>query len=94
MGVRMDVFKVWVQPMDHEYRVSVDGSANANWLVDRLSRAFVFKSALPIDQNARTSLCTFQIPYTSMLPFEMFRKLLLSIPEVTLVMHPVLIGRP
>lgn len=84
----MDAFRVWVQPMDYEYRVSVDGFANATWLIDRLSRAFVFKSAMPMNKDVRTLLCTFQVPFNSMLTFGVFRKLLSGMPEVTLVMQP------
>lgn len=86
----MDVFRVWVQPLDYEYRVSVDGFANARWLLDRLSRAFVFKSARPMDEDVRTSLCTFQVPYNSKLSIGVFCRLLSAMPEVSLVMQPAL----
>jgi hypothetical protein len=86
----MEVFRVWVQPMDYEYRVAVDGSKNARWLLERLSRAFVFKSAMPMGEDARSSLCTFQVPYNALLPFAVFRKLLTGMPEVSLIMQPAL----
>jgi hypothetical protein len=86
----MEVFRVWVQAMDYEYRVAVDGAKNARWLLERLSRAFVFKSAMPMGENSRSTLCTFQVPYNAKLPFAVFRKLLSAIPEVSLVMQPVL----
>ncbi len=86
----MEAFRVWVQPMDHEYRVSVDGFENAHWLLDRLGRAFVFKSAVPLDEDGQSSLCTFQVPYNSRLPFAMFRKLLVAMPEVGLAVQPAL----
>jgi hypothetical protein len=81
----MESFRVWVQPMDYEYRVSVDGAGNANWLIDELSRSFVFKSALPLVNDGE--LYSFQVPYNSLLPFAVFRKILAAIPSVRLTMR-------
>jgi hypothetical protein len=86
----MTGFRVWVRPMDYEYRVSVDGATNADWLLNELSRSFVFKSAVPLDRHAADGVCTFQVPFTSLLPFSLFRRLLSAIPEVTLIMQPAL----
>jgi hypothetical protein len=86
----MDGFRVWVQPMDYDFRVSVDGVANTHWLLERLSRAFVFKNASPLEQSAQSALCTFQVPCNALLSFPIFRKLLIAMPEVSLVMQPAL----
>ena len=86
----MQRFRVWVRPMDYEYRVSVDGRSNADWLLEELGRAFVFKSATPLESESAQGICSFQVPFASLLPFSLFRKLLASIPEVTLEMQPAL----
>jgi hypothetical protein len=86
----METFRVWVQPMDYEYRVSVDGAANATWLVNELSRAFVFKSALPMHIDLQNSLSSFQVPCNALLPFAVFRRILAAIPHVQLIMSPAL----
>ena len=81
----MNAFRVWVTPSDYDYLVCVDGLDNARWLLAELARSFVFRSAQPIDQNERSSFCTFLVPRNSMLPFSRFQKLLGAIPEVTLL---------
>ena len=86
----MDGYRVWVQPMDHEYRVSVEGMANADRLMMDLARLFVFKSAEPLARDGRSLLCSFQVPCTSLLPFAVFRRLLAAIPGTQLVMQPAL----
>jgi hypothetical protein len=80
----MKAFQVWVRPRDYEYLVCVDGVENARWLLDQLGRSFVFASAQPIDQDAKSSLCTFQVPCGPLLSLAGLRKLLAAIPEVTL----------
>jgi hypothetical protein len=86
----MESFRVWVQPLDYEYRVSVEGLANASWLINELSRSFIFKSALPMTNDRRTALCSFQVPYNSLLPFAVFRRILAAMPCVQLTMQPAL----
>lgn len=81
----MNSFRVWVTPLEYEYRVCVDGLDNARWLLDELAGSFVFRSAQPIHHKEQSSLCTFQIPRNSMLPFSGFHKLLNTIPEVTVM---------
>lgn len=86
----MESFRVWVQPLDYEYRVSVEGAANAAWLVNELSRAFIFKSALPTANDQRTSLHSFRVPFNSLLPITAFRKILSAMPCVRLTMQTAL----
>ena len=81
----MNAFRVWVRPLGYEYQVCVDGEANAHWLLDRLAGSFVFRSGRPIFTEDASTLCTFQVPCTSVLPFARFQKLLASIPEVNLL---------
>lgn len=81
----MNAFRVWVRPLDYEFLVCVDGVANANWLLERLGRSFVFRSSQPISQDANSALCTFQVPCGPLLSLAKLQKLLTEIPEVTLL---------
>jgi hypothetical protein len=81
----MNAFRVWVRPLDYEYLVCVDGLENARWLLEQLARSFVFRSAESINQELSSALCTFQVPCNGMLTFSAFQKLLIAIPEVTLL---------
>jgi hypothetical protein len=81
----MKAFRVWVRPLDYEYLVCVDGVENARWLLDQLSSSFIFRSAQPINQEQDSTLCTFQVPSNSLLPFPRFQKALAAIPEVNLL---------
>jgi hypothetical protein len=56
-------------------------------LVIELSRSFAFKSAQPIAEEDHSSMCTFHVPYNSLLPFAVFHRLLAAIPQVTVVMQ-------
>lgn len=86
----MKCFDVWVRPMDYEYRVTVDGASNADWLLTELGRSFVFKTDVPLVRTADSPICSFQVPFASLLPFALFRRLLAAIPEVNLVMLPAM----
>jgi hypothetical protein len=86
----MESFRVWVHPMDYEYRVSVDGAQNAGWLINELSRSFIFKSALPLTHDFQNTICSFQVPYNSLLPFAVFRSILSAMPRVQLTMPTAL----
>ena len=84
----MDKFRVWLRPLDFEYLVCVDGEANARWLLDQLAGSFIFRSARPILQEDASSLCTFQVPFSVLLPLTRFQRLLAEIPQVTLLPSP------
>jgi hypothetical protein len=84
----VNAFRVWVRPMEYEYRVLVEGLANAEWLILELSRAFVFKSARPIASEHDSPLFSFQVPCNSMLPLSRFYRLLAGMPQVTMVLQP------
>jgi hypothetical protein len=79
-----DAFRVSVGQLDYEYLVCVDGLANARWLLDRLADSFIFPSAKPIYQEQGSTLCSFQVPRSSLLRFSTFQAMLAAIPEVTL----------
>ena len=81
----IDRFRVWVRPSDDEFSVCVEGMENARWLVDQLGRSFVFRTAQPIYQESSSTLCSFQVPCNAQLPFAKFQKLLVALPQVTLL---------
>jgi hypothetical protein len=87
----MDAFRVWVQPLGGEYRVSVDGAANATWLLQELSRSFIFKTAAPMTDDRHDALYSFRVPYNGSLPYAAFRRVLVAIPCVRLTMEAVAI---
>jgi hypothetical protein len=74
-----------VRPLAYEYLVCVDGEANARWLLDQLAGSFVFRSAVPIQQDHSSTLCTFQVPCGPLLSFARLQSLLRAIPEVSLL---------
>jgi hypothetical protein len=82
----MDAFRVWVQTLGSEYRVSVDGAANATWLLQELSRSFIFKTAAPMTDDRQDALCSFRVPRIGSLPFAAFQRALVAIPNVRLTM--------
>ena len=84
----MNPFCVWIRPLGSNCRVRVDGIKNARWLLDRLSRTFVFKSSEPIGEDQSSSCSTFRVPYSSQMCHRTFERLLTAIPEVRLMTDP------
>ena len=84
----MNAFRVWIRPLGSNYRVRVDGSRNAQWLLDRLGQSFVFKTAEPMNEEKGSSCCTFGLPYGSQMSRRGLEKLLAAIPEVNLMADP------
>ena len=78
----MSLFYVWIRPLSDAYRVRVDGIRNAQWLLNRLSESFVFKSSIPLDNNMATACSNFQVKYGSQMSGSKFAKLLAAIPVV------------
>ena len=68
--------------------VRVEGIRNAQWLLTRLSKSFVFKSSKPLEDDKVTACSSFQVQYSSQISGLTFAKLLAAIPEVTLVLEP------
>ena len=81
----MNKFSVWVRPSGSKCRLRVDGLGNARWLLDRLGRSFVFKTADPMNEEDGTSCCTFQVAYNYQMSPRRLEKLLGGIPEVRLM---------
>lgn len=84
----MNPFCVWIRPLGSSCRVRVDSIKNARWLLDRLSRSFVFKSSEPINEDQSSSCCTFRVADSSQISRHGFERLLGAIPEVKLMLDP------
>jgi hypothetical protein len=84
----MNTFRVWTRALGTTCRVRVDGVKNANWLLNRLSDSFIFKTAEPIDEDVGASCATFRVLYTSQISRSSFEKLLGAIPQVELMLDP------
>jgi hypothetical protein len=85
----MNAFPVWLRPLRSAWRVRVDGIRNAQWLLDRLSRSFVFKTSDAMNEEDGSSCCTFHVAYSSQMSPREFERLLTAIPEVKLIADPV-----
>ena len=83
----MNNFPVWIRPLLGGCRVRVETLKNAQWLLNRLSQCFVFKTSEAIHDDGVSSF-TFQVLHSSQTPRPMFEKLLAAIPEVNLMMDP------
>ena len=81
----MPAIQVWLRPQGDYCGVCVEGIENAKWLLERLSRSFVFRTSEPFGESRGTSLCSFRIPYNPPLSRARFERLLAVIPEVKLM---------
>ena len=84
----MNRFRVWLRPLNSGCKVRVDGITNAKWLLDRLSRSFVFKSSEAMNEDEFFPACVFAVPYGSQMSYPVFTKLLSGISEVDLMPEP------
>ena len=66
----------------------VESIADATWLLNRLSRSFIFKGSESVNQEECFPGCTFRVVYGSQMNHAMFKKLLDGIPEVTMMTAP------
>lgn len=84
----MNKFHVWLRPLGDMCRVRVDGMENAKWLLDQLSRSFIFKTSEPFGVTAGSTVCSFAVPYNTSLSRSKFERTLAAIPELTLMTRP------
>jgi hypothetical protein len=84
----MSIFNVWIRPLSSACRVRVAGMQNANWLLNRLSEFFVFKTSEPQDDDIETACSSFQVQYSFQMSGPKLAKLLAAIPEVNLILEP------
>lgn len=81
----MTPFRVSVQPTEYGFSLVVDGADNAAWLLERLGRSFVFRSAEPVACRADSQLCSFKVLGGSQLSLGKLQRLLAEMPEVSLL---------
>jgi hypothetical protein len=84
----MDTFHVWLSPLGATCKVRVDGITNANWLLNRLHRSFIFQSCDPVNDEDGSSCCTFLMTYSTQRCYRTFERLLATIPEVEWTLDP------
>ncbi len=82
------LFRVWIRPLGNACRLRVDGLMNAQWLLNRLSQSFVFKTSQAVVEEHDSSYCTFQVAYSSRVPRLTLDRLLAAIPEVQVMEDP------
>ncbi len=87
----MNTFRVWARPLgDRVCRLRVEGGRkNTDWLLDRLSRSFAFKTAESVHEEEGSACCTFQVMHSSQIPFPALQRLLAGMPEVKLMTESV-----
>jgi hypothetical protein len=86
----MNKFNVWIRPLVDACGVRVDSLENAQWLLNRLSQSFVFKSSEPMNETDFFPCCSFRVAYSSQMCQTAFQKLLATISEVKLLAEPAL----
>jgi hypothetical protein len=84
----MNTFRVWLSPSGSAWQLRVDGIENTKWLLNRLSRSFVFKTAQPVNEDQGPSFYTFHVAYSPQMSPSRFERLLGAIPEVQLMSGP------
>ena len=82
----MSGFRVWIRSLGDDCRVRVDGMQNARWLLTRLARSFIFKSAKPINDDEGPSSCIFHLRYSTQMSRFTLENALAAIPEVELAL--------
>jgi hypothetical protein len=84
----MKTFRVWARALGGASRLRVEGPSNSRWLLDQLSRSFVFKDSQPMVEERASSCCTFHIPHGQQLSSASLERLLRAIPEVEFLLEP------
>lgn len=84
----MNTLQVWIRPLGADCRVRVDGMKSAEWLLQRLSHSFIFKTSEEVRQERGSGCCTFRVAYSSRVPRSVLEKLLAAIPGVRLMLDP------
>ena len=84
----MKAFNVCVKSNGDVCHVRVDGLKNVQWLLDRLSQLFVFKTSESLHEDWTTSSFSFSVIHSFHMTQSKFERLLNSIPEVRLTRVP------
>ena len=80
----MKTFDVAISSKGDVCLVRVDGFKNVQWLLDRLSQLFVFKTSESLHEDWSTSSFTFSVIHNFQMTQPKFERLLASIPQVQL----------
>lgn len=80
----MKAFNVWVSSKGEACRVRVEGFKNTLWLLDRLSRFFIFKTSESLHEDANSASVSFSVIHSFRMTQPKFERLLAAIPEVRL----------
>ena len=75
-------FRVGLRDLGFHCRVRVDGLANTQWLLQRLSQSFVFKTSQPVCEESGSSCCTFHVAYAFQMSSQSLGRILAGMPEV------------
>lgn len=81
----MKPFHVSVKSTEYGFSLVVDGADNTAWLLERLGRSFVFRSAEPVACQVDSQLCSFKVLGGAQLSLGKLQRLLAEIPEVSLL---------
>ena len=82
----MERAAVWIRPLANVCLVRVEGNDRASWLLERLSRLFVFKTSEPVMESQGSPWFTFRLAYSSAVPQRKLEQVLASIPEIQLLL--------
>lgn len=74
--------------MGTDAKVRVESKAIAAWLLNCLSRFFVFKGSESVNEEECFPCCTFRVVCGSQMSYATFRKMLIGIPEVRMMADP------
>jgi hypothetical protein len=85
----MHEFKVWVTRMDGATSLQVADLDNAEWLLNRLSDYFVFKTCEPVRKSLNSSALTFRVAHNSQLSALRFERILAGIAEIKMIVEPL-----
>ena len=80
----MRAFPVWVHSNGIVCQVRVEGFKNVHWLLERLSRVFIFKTSEAVHEGWGSSSFTFSVIHSFQMTQPKFERLLRAIPEVRL----------
>ena len=81
----MQSFRVWLQAAGPRHQITVEKISDANWLLSRLSRDFVFKNSTPVRVDDLTGNCRFEISSLPPISLSAIKSVLARIPTVNLV---------
>jgi hypothetical protein len=84
----MKAFNVAISSKGDVCLLRVDGFKNVQWLLDRLSRLFVFKTSESLHEDWVNSSFSFSVIHSFQMTQSKFERLLNSIPEVRLTRIP------